>query len=96
MIGRILSLKQHSLRLSNMGNWRGMWARQPVFRKAGLKKFAGQVDIQEASEDIYAAVIDGKLAVKIGAGNWEPGQDLGPWRLEHSGPNYAVWLTGHC
>ena len=54
------------------------------------------MDIQEASEDIYAAVIDGKLAVKIGAGNWEPGQDLGPWRLEHSGPNYAVWLTGHC
>lgn len=56
-----------------------------------------QVDIQEASDDVYAAVTDSKLAVKIGPGDWEPpSADGTDWHLEVSGENFAVWSRGGC
>lgn len=39
----------------------------------------------------YAAIIDGKVAMKIGGGNWSPG---GNWNLRSSGPGYAIWDQG--
>ena len=55
-----------------------------------------QVCIREASAELYAAVIDEKLAMKIGPGSWEPpksgfnGQQRA-WRLAVSGPGFSVW-----
>jgi alpha-amylase len=54
------------------------------------------VSIKKAYNDLYAAVVDKKLAVKIGSGSWSPSQEPGEvgsrnWELLHSGPNFAVW-----
>ncbi len=49
------------------------------------------VAIQVADGSKYAAIIDGKVAVKIGGGDWNPGSG---WTLKASGNNYAVWTTG--
>lgn len=47
------------------------------------------LDIQVAQGDLYAAIIDGKVAMKIGSGNWSPsGSD---WSIAATGNNYAVW-----
>ncbi len=46
------------------------------------------VDIREARGNLYAAVIDNKVAMKIGPGGWSPGAG---WTLRTSGSNYAVW-----
>jgi len=40
------------------------------------------------SSSFYSATIDGKVAVKIGPGTWNPGVD---WILNTSGTDYAVW-----
>ena len=33
-----------------------------------------QVVVQKATGDVYAALIDNKLCVKVGFGNWSPGE----------------------
>ena len=43
-----------------------------------------------------AAIIDKKIAVKLGPGDWAPQYEQGDfgnrkWDLLHSGPNFAVW-----
>ena len=30
--------------------------------------------VQRATNDVYAALIDSKLCVKVGYGNWSPGE----------------------
>lgn len=40
------------------------------------------------SGSFYSAIIDNKVAVKIGPGTWSPG---GSWTLITSGNDYAVW-----
>lgn len=55
---------------------------------------AVQVDIREASGELYAAVVDSRLAVKLGPGDWTPESEGAAWTLELSGPNYAVWSRG--
>ena len=60
----------------------------------GLRQAAGinsasQVSVQAADAGRYAAVIDGKLAVKIGPANWSPGPG---WTLAAFGKNYAAWI----
>ncbi len=48
------------------------------------------IDIKAASWDLYAAEIDGKVAMKIGPGSWSPqGSD---WVLTAFGNDYAVWV----
>ena len=50
------------------------------------------VSIQRSEQGLYAAVIDGKVAIKLGGGNWSPsGTD---WVMKASGNNYAVWSKG--
>ncbi len=46
------------------------------------------VSIQRAEWNVYAAIIDGKVAMKIGPGSWSPGAG---WTLRASGNDYAVW-----
>jgi len=48
-----------------------------------------QLVIAEANHECYAAVVDGKVAVKIGHGHWQP--DLGKFRFSASGANWVVW-----
>ncbi|MEL6835849.1 MAG: alpha-amylase C-terminal beta-sheet domain-containing protein [Bacteroidota bacterium] len=47
------------------------------------------IDIKEARWDLYAAEIDGKVAMKIGPGSWAPSGS--GWVLRTSGNDYAVW-----
>lgn len=55
------------------------------------------VDIRAAQYDLYAAVIDGKVAVKMGGGNWSPAEAglAGNWDLTTFGNDYAVWTEGN-
>ncbi|KAG6542753.1 hypothetical protein Mapa_015828 [Marchantia paleacea] len=46
------------------------------------------VRILEANDSVYAASIDGRLSVKLGDGNWDPGWG---WNVATSGQSYAVW-----
>lgn len=48
-----------------------------------------KVVIQVADSSKYAAIIDGKVAMKIGGGDWSPGAG---WTLAASGNHYAVWI----
>ncbi|CAM6110423.1 unnamed protein product [Calypogeia fissa] len=44
--------------------------------------------ILEANNDVYAASIDGRVSMKLGDGDWDPGWG---WTLSTSGQSYAVW-----
>jgi alpha-amylase len=46
------------------------------------------VNIVEADNSKYAAIVDSRIAVKIGWGNWNPGNG---WKQELSGHNFAIW-----
>jgi alpha-amylase len=46
------------------------------------------VEIREATRGLYAAFIDGRVAVKLGARDWHPG---GGWHFVTAGEKYAVW-----
>ncbi|GAB4334121.1 MAG: hypothetical protein OHK0038_10830 [Flammeovirgaceae bacterium] len=46
------------------------------------------LSIQQATANLYAAIIDSKVAMKIGSDSWSPGAG---WTLAASGTNYAVW-----
>ncbi|MEL6843495.1 MAG: glucan 1,4-alpha-maltotetraohydrolase domain-containing protein, partial [Bacteroidota bacterium] len=47
------------------------------------------LDIKTAQWNVYAAEIDGKVAMKIGSGSWSPSGS--GWTLAASGNDYAVW-----
>jgi len=54
------------------------------------------VAIQVAMDSVYAALIDDKLAMKIGYGDWSPNaanvlEKGGQWKRKVEGPGYAVW-----
>lgn len=57
-------------------------------RKANGINAYSQISVQN-STGFYAAIIDGKVAVKIGPGNWSPSG--AGWILNTSGNDYAVW-----
>jgi alpha-amylase len=50
------------------------------------------VDIKEAKKGLYTAVIDGKVAVKLGSRSWHPG---GGWHLAVDGDKFAVWTRAY-
>lgn len=60
-------------------------------RKIMGLKATSTVSIQVAESTRYAAIIDSKVAMKIGSGSWTP---TGTWVLAASGVNYAVWTNG--
>ncbi|HEY7156816.1 MAG TPA: alpha-amylase C-terminal beta-sheet domain-containing protein [Gemmataceae bacterium] len=49
------------------------------------------VDIREAKPGLYAALVDQKVAVKLGSADWSPGDG---WRLAVDGDKFAVWVKG--
>ena len=56
-------------------------------KSAGITS-TSSVEVKAADGGRYAAIVDGKLAVKIGPADWNPGDG---WDLAASGKNYAVW-----
>lgn len=60
-------------------------------RKEQALTSTSAVAIQRAETGLYAAIIDGKVAVKIGPTDWNPGAG---WTLRASGTQYAVWTKG--
>jgi alpha-amylase len=46
---------------------------------------------QASNSGLYAAIIDGKVAMKIGPNSWSPPAASPAWVLKTSGTNYAVW-----
>jgi alpha-amylase len=59
-----------------------------AIRKNNGLTSTSSVNIISASNNLYAAIIDGKVAMKIGSGSWTPGAG---YVLKTSGTNYAVW-----
>ncbi|KDD74952.1 hypothetical protein H632_c966p0, partial [Helicosporidium sp. ATCC 50920] len=58
-----------------------------------------QVKILKAYADLYAAVVDQRVAIKMGGADWSPqGDRVDPgsgraWKLASSGTNFAVWTA---
>ncbi|KAJ6718958.1 ALPHA-AMYLASE 3 CHLOROPLASTIC [Salix purpurea] len=49
------------------------------------------VKITKAERDVYAAIIDEKVAVKIGPGHYEPPSSSHSWSSKVEGRDYKVW-----
>lgn len=49
------------------------------------------VKISKAERDVYAAIIDEKVAIKIGPGHYEPSSGPMKWTLAAEGKEYKVW-----
>ncbi|MDD2804746.1 MAG: alpha-amylase C-terminal beta-sheet domain-containing protein [Elusimicrobiales bacterium] len=58
-----------------------------IRRAAGLTS-GSAVNIVKAESGLYAAFVDGKVAVKLGDKPWSPGAG---WTPAADGPSYAVW-----
>jgi alpha-amylase len=58
-----------------------------VRRVTGLHSRAW-VEIKEARKGLYAAIIEGRVAMKLGSRDWAPG---GGWELAVDGERFAVW-----
>jgi alpha-amylase len=58
-----------------------------VRKNTGLHA-GSHVDIREAARGLYAAVVDGRVALKLGSRDWHPG---GGWHRELAGDRCAVW-----
>jgi len=58
-----------------------------VRRTAGITSTSA-VSILKAEQDLYAAIVGGKVAVKLGDRTWDPGPG---WTPAAQGPGYAVW-----
>lgn len=74
---------------------RGHIVKLVAIRKQFQINYKSEVVVKKAYNDLYAAIVDGKIAMKIGPGNWSPKteKDTGmkDWKLLHSGYNFAVW-----
>ncbi len=57
-------------------------------RKTNGLQSESVVNIVRAEQNLYAAIIDNKVAMKIGSGSWSPGTG---WTQSTSGADYAVW-----
>ncbi|HAT73072.1 MAG TPA: alpha-amylase [Elusimicrobia bacterium] len=58
-----------------------------IRRAAGINS-ASRVSIVKAEQGLYAAIMDGKVAMMLGDKAWHPGAG---WKLAAQGPAYAVW-----
>jgi hypothetical protein len=62
---------------------------QVAIRKRNDLHSRSRVEILEANNNVYAAMIDQKVCMKIGDGDWCPRG--GEWELATSGQSYAIW-----
>lgn len=58
-----------------------------IRRAAGINSTSA-VSIVKAEQGLYAALVNGRVAVKLGDKPWGPGPG---WKLAAEGPSYAVW-----
>ena len=66
-----------------------------AFKDAGINA-RSKVAVRRAAPDVYAATIDDRVAMKLGAGGWSPNDQRAcdkEWRLSASGQNVAVWTV---
>lgn len=56
-------------------------------RRCGVSSIS-KLEIVKAEKDLYAAIVDGKLAVRLGRLEWNPGSE---YELVASGDQYSVW-----
>jgi alpha-amylase len=59
-----------------------------IRRQAGIHANS-TVDIRDAGHGLYAAYIDGKVAIKLGAREWNPGSG---WQQVMTGDKFSVWV----
>lgn len=50
-----------------------------------------KVKIHKAERDVYAAIINEKVAMKIGPGHFEPPSDSQRWSTALEGRDYKIW-----
>ncbi|KAK2408324.1 alpha-glucan water dikinase, chloroplastic [Trifolium repens] len=50
-----------------------------------------KVEIHKSERDVYAAIIDGKIAMKIGPGHFEPPSGSQNWSSAWEGRDYKIW-----
>lgn len=50
-----------------------------------------KVEIRRAEFGLYAAIIDDKVAIKMGSTEWMPEAGSGSWKLVLGGQDYAIW-----
>lgn len=50
-----------------------------------------KVQISKADRDVYAAIIDEKVAMKIGPGHFEPPSGSQNWSSAWEGRDYMIW-----
>jgi len=91
LLGYVYILTHPGIPCINVSDWYS-WSSQ-IKTLISIRKAQGigqtsSVAIQSATSSVYAAIIDGKVAMKIGSGSWSP---TGSWTLATSGTNYAVW-----
>ena len=72
-------------------NLYGKIKRLIAVRKGYSINSGSEVKILKAEHGLYAAIIDGKVAIKLGWKDWSPGSGF---KLHSSGSNYAVWGVG--
>ena len=58
-------------------------------RKDNLLSSTSTLNIVAATNNLYAAIIDDKVAMKLGFDNWSPSGT--GWTLKISGNNFAIW-----
>jgi alpha-amylase len=80
---------------SHFFDW-GHSARQTIEKLMRIRKECGihatsTLEIVDAGKGLYAARIDGRVALKLGTRDWWPG---GGWQLALSGERFAVWTRG--
>ncbi|MBN2662387.1 MAG: starch-binding protein [Bacteroidales bacterium] len=62
-------------------------------RKANGINSTSSLNIIVSDPNLYAAIIDDQVAMKIGSGSWAPtGSE---WNLAASGTDYAIWSKGN-
>ena len=61
-------------------------------RKDNLLSSTSILNIVAASNNLYAAIIDNKVAMKLGSDNWSPSGT--GWTLKLSGIGFAIWDKG--
>lgn len=69
-----------------------------LLNSSGLKldyfvQYIVKVNIVKSERDVYAAIIDEKVAMKIGPGHYEPPSGSQNWSVAVEGRDYKVWET---
>ncbi|GAA0161991.1 amylase [Lithospermum erythrorhizon] len=72
-------------------HYRSQIAQLLSLRKKNKIHCRSTVKISKAERDVYAAIVDDKVAMKIGPGHYEPPSEAKKWSLAIEGKDYKVW-----